>query len=133
MPPRTIRRGELYWLDPERIAQSSRRAILPPAPSEATGTSDTGRASVIHPVLIVHSSAFEGRWNFGIGVVVATLEEREREKYTRKGWCTILESHEVAIDHTTTEPSRPRVAKCKWRRSGDGWGEQMRTEVGRAP
>src|SRR6266545_7306471 len=112
MPPRTIRRGELYWLDRDRIGRSPRRAILPPSPAEASGNTDAERASLTHPVLIVHSRAFEGRWNFGIGVVVVTLREQERTAYARKGWCAILEQHEVEVEPTSTEPVRARVAKC---------------------
>lgn len=112
MPPRTIRRGELYWLDRESIERSPRRALLPPAPPDVVSSSDADRASLNHPILIVHSRAFESLWNFGVGVVVATLNEQTRAVHERKKWCAILEAHEVEIDETTTELGRARVAKC---------------------
>jgi mRNA-degrading endonuclease toxin of MazEF toxin-antitoxin module len=114
---RTIKRGELYWLDEAKVLGSSRAGLLPPSEGDAANADqETTRASVKHPILIVSSDAFNatvnpGSYEYVTGVIAATLDEAKRARFSRQGWNVILEATDVREDDLS-KSGRARVIRC---------------------
>lgn len=106
MPVRTVSRGELYFLDRDKVARLSPINALGPPP---VGTADP-RMDRSHPVLLVQSEYLSGQKRLTVGLMVTTADSQRTLDEGASPWNTLLQPSEVTVD-APADGGRVRLVK----------------------